>query len=196
MIEDCNDADYQILKLLAADDARASSLLYKIHYKAVYRYVNDYVHNHNDSMDIVQELFIAIWIKRHSLNIMPPIRKYLLRAARNKAINYVRNTRTRKRIMNEAINRAGHGDLAPPADANLAIQELKQQIKRAIIGMPVPARNTFILSRRYGLTYKEIAAHFLVTEKAVEKNMTKALRFMRKFLEAYLKLIIFILFKT
>jgi RNA polymerase sigma-70 factor (ECF subfamily) len=192
MNEDCNDTDDLILNLLAADDIAASSLLYKHHYKAVYAYVKDYTPDHDAAKDIVQELFTAIWIKRHSLNMVPPIRKYLFRAAHNKAINYDRDKRTRNRIMGEIVNRSGQG-IVPAPDADLQTRELEKLIKEALTHLPMVARKTFLMSRKHGMTYKEIARHFHVTEKAVEKNMSKALSLLRMYLAIYIRVVVIVL---
>ncbi|HOY72787.1 MAG TPA: sigma factor-like helix-turn-helix DNA-binding protein [Tenuifilaceae bacterium] len=46
--------------------------------------------------------------------------------------------------------------------------------------MPERCRQAFILSRRDGLKYKEIAAKLSVSEKTVEADMTKALMALRQ----------------
>jgi RNA polymerase sigma-70 factor (ECF subfamily) len=190
MIDEHNDTDNLILNLLAADDTTACSLLYKCHNKAVYDYVKDFIPDHDAAKDIVQELFTAIWIKRHSLNLVLPLRKYLFRAAHNKAINYDRDRRTRHRLMGEIVNRSGHGRVAPPADTDLETRELEDQIKQALARLPMHARKTFLMSRKQGMTYKEIADHFHVTEKAIEKNMSKALSLLRQYLGIYIKILL------
>jgi RNA polymerase sigma-70 factor (ECF subfamily) len=190
MIDEHSDTDDLILKLLSADDTAASSLLYECHHKAVYDYVKDFIPDHDTAKDIVQELFTAIWVKRHSLNLVPPLRKYLFRAAHNKAINYERDRRNRNRIMGEIVNRSGHGKVAPAADSDLEARELEEQIKQALSQLPMHARKTFLMSRKHGMTYKEIAEHFHVTEKAVEKNMSKALNILRQILGVYIKMLL------
>lgn len=190
MIEHSDHTDDQILQLLSKDNTTASSLLYKYHYKPVYDYVKDFIPDHDAAKDIVQELFTAIWIKRHSLNLVLPLRKYLFRAAHNKAINYDRDRRTRHRLMGEIVNRSGHGRVAPPADTDLEARELEDQIKQALARLPMHARKTFLMSRKQGMTYKEIADHFQVTEKAVEKNMSKALSLLRQYLGVYIKILL------
>lgn len=190
MIDERNETDDLILSLLAADDTTACSLLYKYHYKAVYAYVKDFIPDHDAAKDIVQELITAIWIKRHSLNLVPPLRKYLFRAAHNKAINYNRDVTTRQRIMGEIVNRSGNGPVAPPADTEMEARELEDQIRQAMTRLPMHARKTFLMSRKQGMTYREIADHFLVTEKAVEKNMSKALSLLRQYLAIYIKIVI------
>jgi RNA polymerase sigma-70 factor (ECF subfamily) len=189
-VDDKNDTDDQILKLLETDNTNAPKLLYTYHYKAVYTYIKDFVPDHDAAKDIIQELFTAIWIKRHSLKLIKPLRSYLFSAAHNKAINYLRDKGRQNRVMGEIVNRSGSGKVAPPADAELQTRELANQIRQALSRLPIHAKRTFLMSRKQGMTYKEIAAHFHVTEKAVEKNMSKALSLLRQYLGIYLKMLV------
>ncbi len=96
-------------------------------------------------------------------------------------------------MMGEIVNRSGSGKVAPAADAGLEARDLEDIIKKTLALLPMKARRTFLMSRKYGMTYEEIALHLKVTVKAVEKNMSKALRKIRKYLGTYLKvLMIFI----
>lgn len=192
MINDKRDTDDLILDLLAADDPVACKWLYTYHYKAMYSYIRDFIPDDDIAKDIIQELFSAIWIKRHSLNLIKPLRSYLYSAAHNKTINYLRDKGKRNAKMGEIVNRSGSGKVAPPVDAYVEVKELEDQIRIAIKRLPIHARRTFLMSRKQGMTYKEIADHLHVTEKAVEKNMSKALRLLREYLAVYLKMLVLV----
>lgn len=192
MIDDKQDTDDLILNLLATDDPVACKWLYTEHYKAMYSYIRDFVPDDDVAKDIIQELFAAIWIKRHSLNLIKPLRSYLYSAAHNKAINYLRDKTRRTVIMGEILNRTGSEKVTPPVDTYIEAKELENQIRIAIKRLPIHARRTFLMSRKQGMTYKEIADHLHVTEKAVEKNMSKALRLLREYLSVYLKMLILV----
>jgi RNA polymerase sigma-70 factor (ECF subfamily) len=58
--------------------------------------------------------------------------------------------------------------------------ELLRIVEATLQQLPERCRQTFILSRRDGLKYKEIAAKLSVSEKTVEADMTKALMALRQ----------------
>lgn len=68
---------------------------------------------------------------------------------------------------------------APAADDALAHKETRARIRAAILALPPKCRRVYIL-RLEGLSYKEIADHCDVSEKMVEKHISKALAALRK----------------
>lgn len=188
MTDKIEDEDDLILDLLAKDDTLASTLLYRRYYLPVYRYIDSSIDDSESTKDVVQELFLAIWEKRHALNLSKPLGKYLFAAAHNKAVNYIRDERRAKILLGQIVFRTGEAT-SVSADGELETEELAAVIKKAISLLPFKAKRVFIMSRKYGMTYQEIARHLLVTDKAVEKNMSKALALLRKFLGDYLKML-------
>lgn len=176
MGDSTNDTDDLILNLLTENDPKAASLMFHAHYKALYNSVNKIIRNSEDSQDIVLQLFQAVWQKRHSLNITKPIRNYLVTAAHNRAINHIRNKDRAKALLNDAIHLSATTRTVASVEHEIEAEELDRLVKMAIGMLPDRARITFLMSRDFGMTYREIAANFGVTEKAVEKNMNRALQ--------------------
>lgn len=190
MSDDTGDTDDLILNLLRENDVKALSVVFDAHYRPVYNNIRKIIKNGDDAKDIVLELFQAVWEKRQSLNITKPVRRYLITAAHNRAVNYLRDRHRANTLLNSVINLSASGRTVPAADMEIEAKELNKIIKTAVALLPEKARITFLMSRNFGLTYREIAIHLNVTEKAVEKNMTKALRLLRAFLAPYLKMLL------
>lgn len=190
MKEKIDDSDDLILDLLAKDDVLAATLLYKRYHLPIFNYINGIIEDSEASKDLVQELFVAIWEKRHSLNFTRPLAKYLFVAARHKAVNYLRDSDRTKLILKEVVARSGMEGDSLSADSSMETDQLADLIKRSLSLLPFKARRAFIMSRKYGMTYSEIAKQLLVTDKAVEKNMSKALALLRRFLADYLKVLL------
>ncbi|HKJ79797.1 MAG TPA: sigma-70 family RNA polymerase sigma factor, partial [Prolixibacteraceae bacterium] len=64
-----------------------------------------------------------------------------------------------------------------------AFEQLKSNYEKALEKMPEKQRTVFLLSRAENLKYKEIAEMLGISVKAVEKRMTLALEFLRKYLK-------------
>lgn len=186
MRDGTDNTDDLILNLLTENNPKGASLMFNAHYKAVYYSVNKITKNSEDAQDIVLQLFQAVWQKRHSLNIVKPIRSYLLTAAHNRAINHIRSKGRAKAWLNNVIQLSATTRTVPSVDVEIEAKELDRIIQTAIGMLPDKARITFIMSRNFGMTYREIAARLGVTEKAVEKNMNRALQLLRILLRPYL----------
>lgn len=190
MNDENDETDSLILSLFSQDDPRAATVMFDAHYQPVYRNVSRIIRNGDDAKDLVLELFHAVWEKRHSLNIRKPVRKYLLTAAHNRAINYLRHKARTTLAMQEMRDLSIQNTTSPPADVAIEAQELDQVINTAIGLLPEKIRITFLLSRNLGMTYKEMADYLQVSEKAIEKNMTKALKLLRMFLRPHIRILL------
>lgn len=189
MGDDTGDTDDLILKLLTDNDPKAVSLLFNAYYGAVSNRVSRIIGDRDEAQDIVLQLFQAVWEKRHALNISKPIKSYLLIAAHNRSVNHIRNRGRARLLLNNAIQRSAVTKTVPPADAEIEARELDELIRVAIGLLPDKPRVTLVMSRDSGMTYKEIATNLGVTEKAVEKNINKALQLLRVMLKPYLRML-------
>ena len=59
-----------------------------------YRYVNDW----SVGEDIVQDVFMALWINRDKIDFEEPIKPYLYRATYNRSINYLNSVSVQRRV--------------------------------------------------------------------------------------------------
>jgi RNA polymerase sigma-70 factor (ECF subfamily) len=64
--------------------------------------------------------------------------------------------------------------------------EVEAAIATAIAALPPRTREVFVMSRERGMRYSEIAEQLGISVKAVEANMSRALRMLRESLAPYL----------
>ena len=73
--------------------------------------------------------------------------------------------------------------------------ELKERLKNAIDSLPDVIRESFVMNRIEGLTYKQIAEKEGVTVKAIEYRISKSLTILRELLKDYLPIVLLFFFK-
>ena len=103
---------------------------------------------------------------------------YLYAAVRRRAISQVRRIAVRRRAAPLLAEVAG-GAGAPP-DAEFDAEELWRRLERAIDTLPPRTRVAFMLSRREGLSYHEVAARMAISPKTVGVHIGRALSTLRK----------------
>lgn len=138
-----------------------------------YRYVNDW----SVGEDIVQDVFMALWINRDKIDFEEPIKPYLYRATYNRSINYLNSVSVQRRVdhadmLDELIDRE---ILSYNQHDNLLLKEIEEEISSFVGTLPEQRKRVFLLSREENLKNKEIALRLNISEKAVEKHITKAL---------------------
>jgi len=183
------DQDELIHGMLVADDQQAIKILFNKYYRRLFSIVNQYIHNREDTDDLLQDLFIAIWTKRHSLDFKNSIYRYLIKSALNRAKNYKRNkSRSRVNIVNDPAKLETRM-LDHPADSALSAEEVNALWKYAQSRMKSKAKTAFLLSRKLSMSYSEIAKTMGISEKAVEKNMSNALKVLREVFKNHFKMV-------
>lgn len=145
-----------------------------------YRYVNDW----QAAEDIAQDVFMSLWLKKEDIDFEEPIKPYLYRATYNKSINYINSFLMQHRIgqsetIDDLLNRE---ILSYNQYDTLLLKEIEGEINTCVQTLPPQCKKVFELSRGKNLKNKEIAEQLNISEKAVEKHISKALGEIREHL--------------
>jgi len=174
----------------------AFELFYRAEYTNLRYFVSSFVtHSHLEAEDIVQESFLAFWASRQTLDPSRNIRAYLYTIARNKTINALKfQTRFERDSIEQkeidfGLNVLESEDLTSRIDA----LDMERIIDKTYDILKGPVRESFILSRKHGKTYSEIAKKLQVSEKSVERYITKALKIFRTRLSSYINVSLLVL---
>ena len=118
-----------------------------------------------------------------------PFAPYLFRTARNLVIDRLRARVNRLICLNEEIFATETGE--EQTDQSIEEQQLGEWFDRTLKQLPEHRRKIFVMSRIDGLSYKEIASQFRITENTVDTQIRRALLFFREEFKK-LKLLLFI----
>jgi RNA polymerase sigma-70 factor (ECF subfamily) len=181
--------DLLLVKLLQTDALQAIQLIYKKYHLPLFHTAYRILSTEEEAKDVVQEVFIKFWESRLRLEISSSLQAYLHRAVINTALNHLQKN---KKTFSTSLEKSYQ--ISNPATAQpMMKEELEEAIQRAIQGLPTRCRLVFSLNRYEGLSYKEIAASLSISTKAVEKEMMKALKLLRKYLKEFLPVVLTLL---
>ena len=171
----------EIRKLLLTDGAKALRLLYVLYYKKILNMSSKLTMDKGYSKDIVQEVFLSVWEKRKLLGKVEDksIEHYLIRSAINRSISLLKTKAARKAIL-RSLFQVRTPAQSDHADSFLIAEELAERIRKDILALPPQARICFLLSRNFGMTYREIAGYLNLSEKTIEAHISYALNHLRK----------------
>lgn len=169
--------DQQLLSLLKDDNTTAFNTIYNRYSKMLYLYIFSKLDTGEISKDVLQELFISLWEKRHTLSIHESLKSYLYQAARHKIVDIYRKNATYRKYLQQLIE---HFDAQPHTITESIDYKTKtQELFEAINHLPERMKEVFMLSRFENLTVEQIASRLGLSQQTVKNQITKALKILR-----------------
>lgn len=128
--------------------------------------------------DIVQETWLRTRQAGGRQEIQSP-RSFMFRTARNLALDYVKRAETRLATSSDEPDETAWSTLYAGPDATfdgVCSEEEFSQFCDALWSLPEQCCRVFVLRRVYGYSQKEIAKAMRISEKTVEKHISKGIR--------------------
>lgn len=140
-------------------------------YRPLGMYALRYTQDVDDAEDIVQQAFADIWEKLSSGMEIHNLKAYLYQAVRNRSLSFIAE---HSNITHEDIP-----ETEEDMEEQISISERDARLWTAIDHLPPQRKKIFLLSKRDGLTYQEIADELNLSVKTVEHQISKALKMLR-----------------
>lgn len=159
--------------------------IFEKHYDSLRLYAMRIVGSYEAAEDVVQDCLFELWQKKDSVDFSISIIGYLRKSVFNRSVNYLQrksNQMHHDGTDSSCLQEALLGMIAEEED-NLAYKDLYAQIAKGVHSLPEQCRRVFILSRTYEMKNKEIAEKLNISVKAVEKQITQALKILRDYLK-------------
>jgi len=187
------DEEQFVFSRMVEGDKDAFRFFFDKYYIDLCNLVNIYIHDEAMAEEIVQDIYIYLWEKKGNIQIKSSVKAYLLKASKNKSLNYLRNEKA-KMNFREKLREASEIDYEIPANA-LDARQLREIIENAIKSLPEKCREIYRLAKENELSYKEIAEELGISVKTVENQMGIALKKLREQLRPwYNDIFLFFLF--
>lgn len=155
----------------------------------------------NWAQDIVQDVFVNVWIRRETLDPRQSLYGYLLRSVYNQSVNYVNKNRhagNYRSYHQERIESIGYAYYDPdnnPIIEKIYSQDLRAGIDAAVAALPEKCREVFTLSYLQGFSHREISERLGIAQSTVENHIYLALKALRsKLSKSELLMLLFFIF--
>lgn len=173
---------------------KAFESIFTSYYNRIVGFCIQFVGDNDKAQSIAQEAFIKLWINREKVEKCNGILAFLYTASKTECLNVIRRKavsnkyeKQQLQIIEDELNR----DVLNSFDFNsVEFSELEKLIYKSIEDLPEKCRLVFIKNRMEDKTNKEIAQELNISVKAVEANMTRALKFLKERLSDYLPVVL------
>lgn len=151
------------------EKTRHIELLFKEHYQVMLKLAVMLLHDKEEARDIVHDVFTRlldgdIWFNKDKAEA------FLLSCVRNSCLNVIRSRNTREQAMR----------LYLPDESTEGLEERVQALQDGLKDLKPPICLDIVLMHyRDGMTFKEIAAHYGVSETTIYKHLREAMNQLR-----------------
>jgi RNA polymerase sigma-70 factor (ECF subfamily) len=173
--------DLALVEGIRAGEEASFEALFHGYYAGLQAFAERFV-SPETAEDLIADLFVRLWERRGSWVPHTSVRAYLYTSIRNQALTHLEHQRVVRRVHGEVESEPrppGMGRPAAGADAELQAEELAGAIERAIERLPERTREAFVLHRKHGLSYREVAGTMGIAPRTVEVHIRRAFQSLR-----------------
>lgn len=174
----------EVWQKIKSGDQSALKTVFDQHYSALCRYALQWTKDPDEAEDIVQRLFVDLWVKRDAIEVELTLKSYLYAATRNRCLNYLKHQRVVQMHV-QSVSKAPQPILFMDE-----AHHLTEAIHKAIANLPDQCGRVFRMVKMEGKRYHEVADELGISVKTIENHMTKALRVLRVELKDFFPLCI------
>lgn len=148
---------------------------FRCYYKPLCLYAMHYLHDMYLVEDVVQDCFVELWERMNDEKTVSSVKAYLYMMVRNRCLDTLKKG-------NRIDCNVSPSDLAGVIQDEEAEERslIEARLWTAIDSLPEKCREVFLLSKRDGLKYKEIADKLNISTKTAENQVAKAMKVLKE----------------
>lgn len=176
-------SDELLMQEIKAGNMLAFDELYRRYFDRIYRFAVSLVKLPEEAENIVQDVFLKLWVNRDKVDKGSSVRYYVFTITYHASISSIRKKMKESTYVHELF----HQVETDRDDSSLQLEyaELESKLEAILQKLPARQREVFLLHRSEGLKYSEIAERLGLSVNTVENHMIRALHTIREKLEAY-----------
>lgn len=164
---------------IADGEEQAFNELFRIYLPQIHRHIYQIVRSETAAKDIIQEVFLHLWLGRYRLPEVDNPSAWIFRIAYNQSFSYLKKQSYREKSQNTIENIAEEKIASRDTEEALDLSEINQLIQKAVRELPPQSRRIFQLNRLNGIKPAEIAEELQISVQAVRNALTRSGKFIR-----------------
>lgn len=169
----------ELLKLIADGDKNAFTQLYNNYRNKIYSIAFELTESAAMAEEIVQDVFLKIWVKRTTLDEVTHFRAYLFTLTRNYVFTALKRIARKETVEVNAIQ--GEPLYYHDTENRVLNNEYTRILQAAIDRLPEQQRQVYNLIKNEGLKREEAAAALRLSPETVKTHLAQAMRSIRTY---------------
>jgi RNA polymerase sigma-70 factor (ECF subfamily) len=171
----------ELLARVAEGDERAFGVVFHHYRRKIYSYAFHLSGDSAQADELVQEVFLKVWLHRDKIPHVLRFDNYLFTIARNQVLDMLKKMAKEAEFRKQIV-----GLLDPeanPVEDQLLSRENELRLQQALDQLPPRQRLIFTLSRHQGMKHDEIADQLQISRHTVKTHLVQALKTLRSVLQ-------------
>jgi len=161
--------------------------LYNSYWKLLYTTAFYKTGDHDDSVDLVQELFIHLWENWQTIHIQGSVKAYLLTSLRNRIFNHFRNKGVREKVK---VDYARFVETLVSSKAAVVEDEglrnlAEDAVQKAVEQLPEKMKYILVQNKYHQKSIQQLADELNIAPQTVKNQLTRALHCIENFLQQH-----------
>ena len=174
----------EVLQQLAEGNQAAFVQIFDHYSPKVYRLALKFLNSKETAEEIVQDVFMDIWLKREKMGEVLNLGAYIHGMAKKQVYDAYRHKSAFIEMLHEfSFNQQADN----PTERILQQDEHERLLQQAVAQLPEHQKAIFQLAKEEGLSHEAIALRMNLSRLAVKAHMKRILRFLRSKLGPVLK---------
>jgi len=179
-----------VLHRIVKGDQLAFREIFELFSPKVYGFALKLTHSEELAQEVVQEVFMKIWVSRESMSAVNYFPSYLYTVTRNHAFNMLKRLALEQRVKENI--RKELSEVEEDAHESSLYRDYHHVLVHAISQLPPQQRLVYSLCHQKGLKYDEVARELNISRLTVKTHMQKALRAIKSHFKAGVTFIVLV----
>lgn len=171
----------ELFKCLGNGDTSAFEIIFRLYKKKVFSVALKMLKSETDAEEIVQDVFLSIWLARARLTGINDPEAYLFTITYNTIYTRLKKASRNRQLLNSILLHLT--PIQNTTEETIAANETGKLITEATMELSPQQRNVYQLSKQEGLSYDEIAERMHISRNTVRNHLTEAMKTIRTFLK-------------
>ena len=170
----------ELLAMLTQDNEHAFESIFDHYRNKIYRITNVYVKSPEVAEEIVQDVFLKLWLERSSIMEIRSLEAWLFTLAKNLVFNHIKKLAHEWKVRETWMKDAPK--LEDNADHRIRNAQYQELIAQAFNNLSLQQKLIYKMGKEEGLSYEAIGKKLSISPLTVKTHMARALQAMRSFL--------------
>jgi RNA polymerase sigma-70 factor (family 1) len=169
--------DFELISRIKEGDESAFRIVFDLYSSKLFAFSYRFLKEKEPCQEVVQEVFLKLWINRSKLDTQYPIAPYLYTITRRLTLNVLRHVATSQCAMDKMWLNVKK--VSNETEEEVFLEDLSRFTEQVLSKMPKQQQLIFRMSRHQELSYDEIAEELNISRNTVKNHLVAALKTLR-----------------